>query len=378
MMRYGIPAYRLPRDVLDLEIARIVGDGRHARAGRAGDRPRRGDADRWLRRGVPGHRRAIVQAGLHPRRRFGARPRRARRAAGRGRRRDSRPGPPRSRLRGRQHRHGRGPHRPPPRSHRHAGRVPAHPGAGCPPTRSRSTRPSRRACACAGSPRSRTPTAATVRVERMRLDEKGFPQPTGEFDELAADSVVLAIGQDVDRSLLDGIELADGGVRVDAAMMSSQPGVFAGGDAVADERTVTAAVGHGKRAARHIDALLRGVDHRDARTATSWPRPTGCTRGTTRTRRPRSGPGWRRPGGLHIRRGGAWPRRGHRPVRGPTVPVVRELLRVRQLLRHVPRQRGHQARARLAIQIDLDYCKGCGICAAECPCGAITMVPEQS
>ena len=27
--------------------------------------------------------------------------------------------------------------------------------------------------------------------------------------------------------------------------------------------------------------------------------------------------------------------------------------------------------------IDYDYCKGCGICAAECPCGAIEMVPEK-
>jgi Pyruvate/2-oxoacid:ferredoxin oxidoreductase delta subunit len=26
--------------------------------------------------------------------------------------------------------------------------------------------------------------------------------------------------------------------------------------------------------------------------------------------------------------------------------------------------------------INLDYCKGCGICVAECPCGAIEMVPE--
>jgi Pyruvate/2-oxoacid:ferredoxin oxidoreductase delta subunit len=27
--------------------------------------------------------------------------------------------------------------------------------------------------------------------------------------------------------------------------------------------------------------------------------------------------------------------------------------------------------------IDYDFCKGCGICVAECPCGAIEMVPEQ-
>jgi Pyruvate/2-oxoacid:ferredoxin oxidoreductase delta subunit len=28
-------------------------------------------------------------------------------------------------------------------------------------------------------------------------------------------------------------------------------------------------------------------------------------------------------------------------------------------------------------QIDLDFCKGCGLCVAECPCGAIEMVPEK-
>ena len=30
----------------------------------------------------------------------------------------------------------------------------------------------------------------------------------------------------------------------------------------------------------------------------------------------------------------------------------------------------------LGFRVDLDYCKGCGICAAECPAGAIDMVPE--
>ena len=29
------------------------------------------------------------------------------------------------------------------------------------------------------------------------------------------------------------------------------------------------------------------------------------------------------------------------------------------------------------FEFNLDYCKGCGLCVAECPCGAIKMVPED-
>ena len=42
-------------------------------------------------------------------------------------------------------------------------------------------------------------------IERMELDADGFPQPTGEIEELRADSVVLALGQEADLSLLGGI-----------------------------------------------------------------------------------------------------------------------------------------------------------------------------
>ena len=42
-------------------------------------------------------------------------------------------------------------------------------------------------------------------------------------------------------------------------MMTGHRGIFAGGDMVPSERTVTVAVGHGKKAARHIDAWLRGA-----------------------------------------------------------------------------------------------------------------------
>ena len=29
------------------------------------------------------------------------------------------------------------------------------------------------------------------------------------------------------------------------------------------------------------------------------------------------------------------------------------------------------------FEFNYDFCKGCGLCAAECPCGAIQMVPEK-
>ncbi|HYM67102.1 MAG TPA: FAD-dependent oxidoreductase, partial [Patescibacteria group bacterium] len=93
-------------------------------------------------------------------------------------------------------------------------------------------------------------------LEKMQLDDAGFPQSTGEFEELLADSVVLALGQEADLSLLDGVpglEIEDGVVKVAPNMMTGHPGIFAGGDMVPDERTVTVGVGHGKKAARHID-----------------------------------------------------------------------------------------------------------------------------
>ena len=101
----------------------------------------------------------------------------------------------------------------------------------------------------------------TLTVEVMELDAHGRPQPTGRFETLDADAVVLAVGQETDSGFLrtiPGIECeSDGTVIVAPNMMTGHPGIFAGGDMVPSERTVTAAVGHGKKAARHIDAWLR-------------------------------------------------------------------------------------------------------------------------
>src|SRR5277367_5776565 len=79
-------------------------------------------------------------------------------------------------------------------------------------------------------------------LEMMELDAKGHPQPTGRFETLQADAIVLALGQETDSAFLrrvPGIEFgADGMVHVSPNMMTGHPGIFAGGDMVPSVRTV--------------------------------------------------------------------------------------------------------------------------------------------
>lgn len=96
-------------------------------------------------------------------------------------------------------------------------------------------------------------------VEIMRL-ENGKPIPTGEYETIEADDLILALGQDTDTSFLnnlDGVTFkTDGTVVVDPFMMTGAEGVFAGGDMVPGDRSVTIAVGHGKKAAKNIHRYL--------------------------------------------------------------------------------------------------------------------------
>ena len=100
----------------------------------------------------------------------------------------------------------------------------------------------------------------TFTVEIMKLVD-GKPIPTGQFEKLEADTLILAVGQDTDTTFLKsikGIEFKqDGTVIVNSEMMTGYQGIFAGGDMIPSERSVTVAIGHGKKAARNIDAFLR-------------------------------------------------------------------------------------------------------------------------
>ncbi|MEQ1642818.1 MAG: NAD(P)-binding protein [Pyrinomonadaceae bacterium] len=104
--------------------------------------------------------------------------------------------------------------------------------------------------------------STSITVEKMDIKD-GRPVPTGVFETLEADSVILALGQATETDFLEGIEgiqfADDGTVIVDKQMMTGHAGIFAGGDMVPSDRTVTIATGHGKKAARNIDAWLSGA-----------------------------------------------------------------------------------------------------------------------
>ncbi|MDE3031628.1 MAG: NAD(P)-binding protein [Acidobacteriota bacterium] len=219
----------------------------------------------------------------------------------------------------------------------------------------------------------------TIMIEKMRLNDEGFPESTGEFEQLGADAVVLALGQETDLSLLetDGrVRVRDGVVQVEPDLMTSVRGVFAGGDAVPANRTATVAVGHGKKAARGIDAYVRGVAPQSRakhELAAFEHLNTWYYSDAERTQRPEL---------EKVRRQDNF----EEVVLGLTERNA--LFEARRCMSCgncfecdncfgvCPDNAVMKLGANAKYEIDYDFCKGCGICAHECPCGAITMVPE--
>ena len=217
-------------------------------------------------------------------------------------------------------------------------------------------------------------------LEKMRLNDAGFPEPTGELEELDADALVLALGQDTDLSLLErapGVVIRDGVVEVAPSMMTGDAGVFAGGDAVPADRTATVAVGHGKHAARSIDDYVNG------RVREVAPRHDLATFDRLNTWYYADAPRTRRPELEKIRRQSTF----DEVVQGLTEENA--LFEARRCLSCgncfecdncfgvCPDNAVIKLGGGERYEIDYDLCKGCGICVSECPCGAIEMVPEK-
>jgi len=223
---------------------------------------------------------------------------------------------------------------------------------------------------------------STIEVEIMELGEDGRPQPTGKFEKLEADSLIMAVGQDTDTGFLEhvpGIEFkTDGAVVVGSNMMTGAEGIFAGGDMVPSDRSVTIATGHGKKAARYIDAWLRNEIYT---------------------------PPARHPIVDHEKLQ-LWYRTSAPMTRQEHLPMAQRIGGFDEILQGISEKDAiYEAKRCLSCgncfecdgcygscpegaiiklgpgkkyRYDYELCTGCGVCQEQCPCHAIEMIPESS
>ncbi len=220
-------------------------------------------------------------------------------------------------------------------------------------------------------------TALTL--EKMELDKEGKPHPKGQKEQMTADVVVLALGQDIDASPFEGIAeiaAADGIIPVDKAFMTGRSGIFACGDLSSSNRTATNAIGQGKKAARNIDAWLRQTTYE--------PEPKHDLASADRLNK------WYYEKAERNERESIDIDR-----RKTTFDEAQKALSQPEALAESRRclscgncfecdncygvcpDNAIKKAKDGSLTIDYEYCKGCGLCAAECPCGAIEMEHEK-
>ena len=220
-----------------------------------------------------------------------------------------------------------------------------------------------------------------LQVEIMELDAKGNPQATGQFETLPADMLILALGQETESEFLKdvpGIVVRDSGeIEVSGSMMTGHRGIFAGGDMIPANKTVTTAVGHGKKAARNIDAYLQNQTYTPARKHaparydrlhTEFYRSASQVAQPVLTTAVRLQSFAETVGGLDeasaIQEAGRCMSCGNCNECDACYSVCPE----HAIMKLGPGQR---------YQINAAYCNGCGLCVENCPAGAIDLVTRS-
>ncbi len=258
-------------------------------------------------------------------------------------------------------------------------------------TPSRSSRPDRWRAGCcdSGIPDSRLPRAVLDGEVARILDLGVALECNRRVADIRAtmrddgfDAVFLAVGAPdpaVDRSLLEGVpglEVDDGVVQVGSSLMTGCAGLFAGGDMVRPERTAAAAIGHGRKAARHVDAWLRGK---------TWSPPPKHELASFDKLNPwyyADAPKTVRPILDLVRRTSSFDEAVAALDGSNALFEARRCLSCGNCFECdncygvCPDNAVIKLGPGKRFRFNLDYCKGCGICVSECPCGAIRMVPE--
>jgi 2-oxoacid:acceptor oxidoreductase delta subunit (pyruvate/2-ketoisovalerate family) len=223
---------------------------------------------------------------------------------------------------------------------------------------------------------------AAVEFQRMRPgapDASGRRRPEpipGATFLVEAGLALTAIGEEIEReSLVEALVLEYGRLAADVWGRTSHRAVFAGGDAATGAGTVVEAIGSGRRAAEAIAGFFEGRDPVAEAQATRVD-VSGVNLFYFRPR-PRARPTHRSDGGARtfdeVVSGLTWTQAAAEAARCASCGAC---TRCDNCLVFCP----DAAIARDpsgGYTIDFSHCKGCGICAAECPRGALTLVPED-
>lgn len=216
-------------------------------------------------------------------------------------------------------------------------------------------------------------------IEIMKV-EKNKAIGTGEFEIIETDTLLMALGQEGDTAFLsnltDIVLKEDGTPVLNAERMTGHDGIFAGGDIIAGERSATIAIGHGKKAAKYIDAYLRSE---------IFQRPEKHPTASYRK--------------LHM-----WYKtEAPRKEQDKLVPEI-AVKSFDEVIAGLPESEArYEAQRCLSCgncfecdgcfgacpedaiiklgpgkryQFKYDVCTGCGVCFEQCPCHAIEMIPE--
>lgn len=257
-------------------------------------------------------------------------------------------------------------------------------------------------------------TLRGLQCTRMRLgppDDSGRrrPVPTDEAPfSVLADTVLTAIGEVPDLTFLDERVAREGPtLRVSDDGATNQPAVFAGGDTTDAPHSVADALGSGKRAAIGIDRYLRTLAGEEI-SSDEWSTLRYGPTGNVSVTRWRHDDPVRREApvnelipfthlNVHHFEHAPTHRDTHRNIDGLTT----DFGEVNRGLTHgaalAEAQRCFNCgvcnqcelclifcpdvaisrRVEGGFTIDMEYCKGCGVCAAECPRGAMVMTQED-
>jgi NADPH-dependent glutamate synthase beta subunit-like oxidoreductase len=221
-----------------------------------------------------------------------------------------------------------------------------------------------------------------ITLERLkRVCHSGFTHDvgTGEFETIEADIVVLAIGQIIDEQLFDKpsqIKIENGCIQINSVMQTGVEGVFAAGDATPSQRSVTTALGHGKKSARAINAWLDGEVYQ------AGPQNEVASFDKMEPWYYSDAPRTVQSHLEIVRR-----KSGFAEVVGD-LDIDNAKYEARRCMSCgncfecdncygiCPDNAITKLGPGKGFEFKYDYCKGCGMCEAECPCGAISMVIE--